>query len=98
MRGTVALAHGDDPDSGGADFFINVADDIPLDHKADDSGNTTGYAVFGQVDRGMDVVDAITKVPVGDHGPMPGQAPVDPILIKKVTIVGEPQATAPKTA
>jgi hypothetical protein len=44
----------------------------------------------------MDVVDAISAVPVGDHGPMPGQAPVDPILIKKVSIVGEPDLPAPK--
>ena len=63
------------------------ADNTPLDHKTDDPGNTTGYAVFGQVIGGMDVVDAIGQVPVGDDGPMPGQAPVTPILIKKVTIV-----------
>lgn len=97
LRGTVALAHGDDL-MASADFFINVTDDISLDHKADNSGNTTGFTVFGQVISGMDVVDAISNVPVSDHGPMPGQAPVDPILIKKVSIVGEPQATAPKTA
>ena len=45
----MALARGDEPDSATADFFINVADNTPLDHKADDPGNTTGYAVFGQV-------------------------------------------------
>ena len=70
-----------------ADFFINVADNTALDHKPDDPGNTTGFAVFGQVTSGMDVVDAIDNVPVGDHGPMPGQAPVTPILIKKVSVV-----------
>ena len=43
----------------------------------------------------MDVVDKIDLVPVGDNGPMKGQAPVDPILIKKVSIIGEP---APKAA
>ena len=97
LRGTAALAHGDDL-MASADFFINVADNTALDHKADDSGNTTGFTVFGQVISGMDVVDAISKVPVGDHGPMPGQAPVDPILIKKVAAVGEPEPPAPKTA
>ena len=96
LRGSVALAHGDDPDSAGADFFINTADNTALDHKADDPGNTTGFTVFGQVIGGMEVVDAISQVPVGDHGPMKGQAPVDPILIKKVSIVGEPDAPTPR--
>jgi cyclophilin family peptidyl-prolyl cis-trans isomerase len=95
LRGTVALAHGDDL-MASADFFINVADNTALDHKADDSGNTTGFTVFGQVTSGMDVVDAISNVAVGDHGPMPGQAPVDPILITKVSVVGEPEPVAAK--
>jgi len=89
LRGTVALAHGADL-MASADFFINLADNKPLDHLKDDTFNVTGFTVFGQVTSGMDVVDAISAVPVGDHGPMPGQAPVDPILIKKVSIVGEP--------
>jgi hypothetical protein len=42
-------------------------------------------------------VDAISIVPVGDHGPMPGQAPVDPILIKNVTVVDEPEAPTAMT-
>ena len=96
LRGSVALAHADDPNSAGADFFINTSDNTALDHKADDPGNTTGFTVFGQVIAGMDVVDAISQVPVGDHGPMKGEAPVDPILIKKVSIVGEPEMPAPK--
>ena len=89
LRGTVALAHGADL-MASADFFINLADNTPLDHLKDDTFNVTGFTVFGQVTSGMDVVDAISQVPVGDHGPMPGQAPIDPILIKKVSIVGEP--------
>jgi peptidyl-prolyl cis-trans isomerase A (cyclophilin A) len=97
LRGTAALAHGDDL-MASADFFINVADNTPLDHKANDTGNSTGFTVFGQVISGMDVVDAISKVAVGDHGPMPGQAPVDPVLINKVTVVGEAEAPARKTA
>ena len=75
------------PDSATADFFINLADNTPLDHKADDPGNTTGYAVFGQVTSGMDVVDAIGQVPTGgDNGPMPVRArtPVDADHVKKV--------------
>jgi cyclophilin family peptidyl-prolyl cis-trans isomerase len=87
LRGTVALGRADAPDSATAEFYINLADNTPLDHKADDPGNTTGYAVFGQVVSGMDVVDAIGQVPTGDNGPMPGQAPVTPIIVKKVALL-----------
>lgn len=87
LRGTVALGRADAPDSATAEFYISLADNPALDHKADDAGNTTGYAVFGQVIAGMDVVDAIGNVPTGDNGPMPGQAPVDPITVKKVTLL-----------
>jgi peptidyl-prolyl cis-trans isomerase A (cyclophilin A) len=87
LRGTVAMARAEAPDSATAEFFINLADNDPLNHKPDDPGNTTGYTVFGQVASGMDVVDAIGNVPVGDNGPMPGQAPVTPIVVKKVTLL-----------
>ncbi len=87
LRGAVAMGRGDAPDSATAEFYINLADNTPLDHKADDPGNTTGYAVFGQVISGMDVVDAISEVPTGDNGPMPGQAPITPIIVKKVTVL-----------
>jgi len=87
LRGTVALGRADAPDSATAEFYINLADNTPLDHKTDDPANTTGYAVFGQVDSGMDVVDAMGQVPTGDNGPMPGQAPVTPIVVKKVTLL-----------
>jgi cyclophilin family peptidyl-prolyl cis-trans isomerase len=87
LRGSVAMGRADAPDSATAEFYINLSDNTPLDHKADDPGNTTGYAVFGEVISGMDVVDAIGNVPVGDNGPMPGQAPVTPIIVKKVTLL-----------
>jgi len=87
LRGSVALGRAEEPDSATAEFYINLADNTPLDHKADDPGNTTGYAVFGQVISGMEVVDAIGEVPTGDNGPMPGQAPVTPIVVKKVTLL-----------
>lgn len=87
LRGTVGLGREDAPDSAKAEFYINVSDNTALDHKPEDPGNTTGYAVFGQVITGLDVVDAISNVPVGDNGPMPGQAPITPILVKKVSII-----------
>ena len=87
LRGSAALARAEAPDSATAEFFINLADNTRLDHTADDAGNTSGYAVFGQVVSGMDVVDAIAQVPTGDNGPMPGQAPITPIIVKKVTLL-----------
>jgi len=84
LRGTVALARAQEPDSATAEFFINLADNPGLNHAAEDPGNTSGYAVFGQVVSGMDVVDKIAEGEVGNDGPMPGQAPVDPVLIRKV--------------
>ena len=77
------------PDSGGADFFINVGDESPLDAAKDVPGNTTGYAVFGKVIAGMDVVDKINKVPTGGSvGPMPSeQTPLTPIALRSISIV-----------
>ena len=87
LRGTIAMAREAAPNTAVAEFFINLVDNTRLDHHADDPGNTTGYAVFGHVVSGMDVVDKIGAVPVGDNGPMPGQAPVTPIVITKVTLL-----------
>ena len=86
-RGTVAMARADDPNSATAEFFINLADNPSLDHHADDPGNATGYAVFAKVVSGMDVVDKIAGVALGDRGPMPGAAPVDPVIIRKVSVL-----------
>src|SRR5512135_818479 len=87
VRGAVAMARSAEPASATAEFFIDLADNPRLDHKAGDSDNSTGYAVFGKVIAGMDVVDKIASVRLGDHGPMPGAAPVDPILIRKVSLL-----------
>jgi peptidyl-prolyl cis-trans isomerase A (cyclophilin A)/peptidyl-prolyl cis-trans isomerase B (cyclophilin B) len=93
LRGTVAMARADEPASATAEFFINLADNLPLDAQAGAPANTTGYAVFGHVVSGMEVIDKIAGVPLGDHGPMPGAAPVDPITIIKVSQL--PAAAAP---
>ena len=86
LRGTAALGHAEDPNSATAEIFINVADNTGLNH-VEGNADKVGYAVIGKVISGMEVADAINVVPVGDHGPMPGQAPVDPILIRKVTLL-----------
>jgi cyclophilin family peptidyl-prolyl cis-trans isomerase len=87
LRGTIAMARQEDPNTANAEFFINLADNADLDHHSDDPGNATGYAVFGHVVNGMDVVDKIAAVPLGDHGPVPGAAPVDPVVIQSVSVV-----------
>ena len=61
-RGTIAMARTGDPHSATAQFFINVVDNAGLDYPSRDGW---GYAVFGKVTKGMDVVDKIRKVPTG---------------------------------
>ncbi len=86
LRGTIAMAREEAPNTANAEFFINLADNADLDPQPEDTHHTTGYAVFGKVVSGMDVVDRIAAVPLGDHGPIPGAAPVDPVVIKSVTV------------
>ena len=97
-RGAAALARGDTPTSANADFFISLGDNPPLNQNTDDTENRSGYAVFGQVVEGMDVVDRIALVPTGGAGPMPGEAPITPVVINKVSIVGEVEKPEPKKA
>jgi cyclophilin family peptidyl-prolyl cis-trans isomerase len=90
-RGTLSMARDSGPNTATAEaeFFINLADTnaLALDPKAGAAPNTTGYAVFGTVTGGMDVVDAIAGVPLGGmKGPFPDNYPKTPIIIKKVTI------------
>jgi cyclophilin family peptidyl-prolyl cis-trans isomerase len=86
LRGTIAMAR-TDPDTATAEFFINLADNHSLDRHSDDSGNSTGYAVFGRVVSGMEVVDRIAAVPVGGVGPFPSEAPIQPIAILRIFVV-----------
>ena len=88
-RGAITMARDNDPNSATAEFFINLVDNRGLDHAADDMENKTGYTVFGHVVNGMNVVDAIAAVPLGGgQGPFPAAAPLTPVVIQKVTIVG----------
>lgn len=88
-RGTIAMARETDPNSATAEFFINLADNANLDRQPGDADGMTGYAVFGRVVAGMDVVDKIGAARVGAGGPMPGEWPQVPITIERVRIVGE---------
>jgi cyclophilin family peptidyl-prolyl cis-trans isomerase len=87
LRGTLAMARTGDPHSASSQFFINVKDNAFLDHR----GKTPqgwGYAVFGQVIDGMDVVDAIVAVPRGNRGPH-GDVPIEPIVMQRVSVLPE---------
>ena len=83
LRGTVAMARTMDPNSATAQFFINLKDNAFLDQPNSQDGN--GYAVFGKVVSGMDVVDKIKAVPVGNKGGHQN-VPATPVTIKKATL------------
>jgi cyclophilin family peptidyl-prolyl cis-trans isomerase len=83
-RGTLAMARTPDIHSATAQFFINVKDNSFLDHKGD-SAQDYGYAVFGRVTDGMDVVDKIKDVPTGTVGPFQ-DVPTEKVIIKTIRI------------
>lgn len=80
LRGTIAMARTRDVNSATSQFFINVKDNSFLDHGARDFG----YAVFGKVVSGMDIVDRIANAPTG-----PRDVPVSTVTINSVTVTGE---------
>jgi peptidyl-prolyl cis-trans isomerase B (cyclophilin B) len=82
--GTIAMARTNDPHSATSQFFINVKDNSFLDHRAP-SGQGWGYAVFGSVTDGMDVVHAIEQVKTTTRQGMQ-DVPVEEVIIRKVTV------------
>jgi peptidyl-prolyl cis-trans isomerase A (cyclophilin A) len=82
-RGSIAMARTNDPNSATSQFFINVKDNPSLDFGIQGAG----YAVFGQVIEGMDVVDKVVAVPTKTAGPYE-HVPVTPVLIKSVKVEG----------
>ena len=83
-RGTIAMARTMDPDSATSQFFINLVDNAFLDFTSP-TVRGYGYAVFGRVTDGLDVVDAIAKVRTGSAGPHEN-VPSEAVVIKKVSI------------
>ena len=81
QRGTLAMARTADINSATSQFFINLRDNDFLNH----GGRDFGYAVFGAVTEGMDVVDAIAGVATGQHG-MHSDVPVEAVTLVEVTI------------
>jgi len=84
-RGTVAMARTNDPNSATAQFFINLVDNHFLDHTGKNIRGW-GYAVFGRVVEGMEVVDAIAKVSTTQRG-MLQDVPAEAVVIQKATVV-----------
>ena len=82
---TIAMARTSDPHSASSQFFINVADNDFLNHTAPNPQGW-GYAVFGKVTAGQNVVDEIARVPTSTRG-FYGDVPVDDIVIEKAEIV-----------
>ncbi|HET9836166.1 MAG TPA: peptidylprolyl isomerase [Rhodanobacteraceae bacterium] len=89
LRGTVAAARGPDPDSATAQFFFNIVDNPRLDYVGNQSGMTWGYAVFGKVVDGMDVVDKMDNLPTGPQGPFVGDVPRPLPVIESAKVIGE---------
>ncbi len=90
LRGTIAMARTQNPNSATAQFFINTVDNRRLDGMP----GRPGYTVFGKVTSGMDVIDAISKVPTGRHGRYQ-DVPQTPVVINKASIVEPDQSTEP---
>jgi cyclophilin family peptidyl-prolyl cis-trans isomerase len=80
------MARTNDPNSASAQFFINVKDNGFLNQAQARDGN--GYAVFGKVVSGQDVVTKIAKTPTGAGGPFPRDVPRSPVVIETMTVVG----------
>jgi cyclophilin family peptidyl-prolyl cis-trans isomerase len=85
-RGTVGMARTQDPHGSDAQFYVNLYDNEALDPNK----TRWGYAVFGKVTQGMDVVDRIGNVATGTRGPFKEDAPLKPVVIEKIERVAGP--------
>jgi cyclophilin family peptidyl-prolyl cis-trans isomerase len=91
LRGAVGLARAAGPHSGDSQFYVNLGDNPDLDPLT----SRWGYAVFGRVVEGMDVVDRIGQVPTGAAGTLKGDAPLQKIMIEKAEILPDGARAAP---
>jgi cyclophilin family peptidyl-prolyl cis-trans isomerase len=80
MRGTVGLARPPEPHNGDVQFYVNLFDNPALDPNQ----TRWGYAVFGKIVQGMDVVDKIGNVPTGAKGPFKEDSPQQPVVIERI--------------
>jgi|WetSurMetagenome_2_1015567.scaffolds.fasta_scaffold07651_2 cyclophilin family peptidyl-prolyl cis-trans isomerase len=91
LRGTLSMARTPDINSATSQFFVNLKDNAVLDHASEAQ---YGYAVFGKVVQGMDVVDKIAAVATGNKGPHQN-VPVKPIIIESMTRAAQEKPAAP---
>lgn len=91
LRGTIAMARTSAPHSATSQFFINTADNTMLDHTGKNMSGW-GYAVFGKVVSGMEVIDNMAAVQTGSAGPFSQDAPLTPVIIQKMTEVKTTEA------
>lgn len=97
-RGTVAAARDRGVlDSATAQFFFNLVDNPKLDQTAPGDPYTAGYAVFGRVLQGLEVIDRIAAVPTGADGPFAAWVPVVPVVIERVQVL-DPLPASPAPA
>lgn len=96
VRGTLAMARTEDPHSARNQFFVNLADNTFLDHSSR-TRRGWGYAVFGQVVAGMEVIDRIAELPTGAAGPFTADAPEQPVIIKRIRRIHEEQGDERET-
>jgi cyclophilin family peptidyl-prolyl cis-trans isomerase len=88
QRGTIGMARGQEPHSSDAQFYVNLYDNDALDPNK----TRWGYAVFGKVVQGMEVVDRIGNVATGARAPFKEDAPLKPVLIERIERVAQPLA------
>ena len=86
--GTITMARTSNPHSATVQFFINVADNAFLNFR-DASPAGFGYAVFGRVTQGMEVVMRIARAPTGPGGPFPKDVPRQPVIIESITLISD---------
>jgi peptidyl-prolyl cis-trans isomerase A (cyclophilin A)/peptidyl-prolyl cis-trans isomerase B (cyclophilin B) len=86
QRGTVGLARPSEPHAGDCQFYVNLFDNAALDPNQ----TRWGYAVFGKIVQGMDVVDRIGNVATGAKGPFREDAPLQPVIIEKIERIPAP--------
>lgn len=89
QRGSVGMARGESPHSATSQFYVNVKDNPGLNPLP----SRWGYAVFGQVVEGMDVIDRIAYVPTGERAGVT-DTPLEPIVIRRAAVIGEAAAPA----
>ncbi len=85
IRGTVGIARTQEPHDAGPQFYINLNDNVDLNPRP----TRWGFAVFGTVVEGMDVIDAIGHAPTGAAGDLERNVPVQPVIVERVELLSE---------